>query len=95
MPKTVYRLATNSTAILLVTVCWNRNAVTLTMINENGSKGRVYPIQHQELAQMCLDSNWVKKPVPGMVLDEQMRLFISWSETYCVRMANFDTPRPG
>ena len=41
---------------------------------------------------MCLDSDWVRKPVPGIVLDEKNRVFISWTETYCVHLKNYDPP---
>ena len=82
LPNTVYRLVTNSVTTLLVTVSWNTNTLDLTVINKDGTRGRNYDIKNPHLAEMCLNSNWVKKPVPGLVLDEQHRLYIGWSEVY-------------
>ena len=89
---TIYRLVTNTDKdlILLVTVSYKPRMVTLTMIEE-GIKSTVYQLEHPDLVDMCLDCNWVKPPVPDMVLDENKRLFISWSETFCVDLNILDT----
>lgn len=73
---------TNEVTTLLVTVSWVSNTVDLTLINKDGTKGINYDIKNPHLVGMCLNSNWVKKPVPGLVLDEKNRLYIGWSEVY-------------
>ena len=91
--NTVYRIVTNINlrSMVLVTVCWTKGTVKLTMYNEKFDQLEEHELSDLYLRNMCLDTNWDENPVPDMVLDDSWRLFISWSETFCVDLNKFDT----